>query len=239
MSTKEHKIFKAFTLKSAAALLASAVVALTSCGGPAAGSTPGDGTFVIEGTVEHIDDIIFPAGAKIWLVPFFGPHPRPVDSCLVAEDGTFRFEGTRELLATIRLSSQVRYGYQDLLVVTEPGSIHTTIGAVSSGGGTAMNDALEDWKHHVEAYRSSLSSLYHVYRAGTIDSATFRLKCETLETEAGQYVYDFLTQQGSNTLTRGLNTIRFGRLTTQQIAELDTLLQDTTDYTLPQPGFRD
>lgn len=227
------------SLRTIAALLTAVLVLTTSCSGPAAApAATGDGPFVIEGTVEHIDDIAFPAGAKIWLVPFFGPHPRPVDSCLVADDGTFRFEGCRQLLATVRLSAQARYGYQDLLVVTEPGTIHATIGAVSSGGGTPMNDALEDWKHHIEAYRSSLTSYYQVYRAGGFDSTTLRLKREALDAEAGGYVYDFLRRQGSNTLTRGLYTIRFGRLTPEQQAELDELLRDTTDYSLPQRGFR-
>lgn len=228
------------SLKSLLAAIAAVLVTLTSCSRTESSATAAseDTDFVIEGTVEHIDDIIFPAGAKIWLVPFFGPHPRPVDSCIVAPDGKFRFEGNNELLATIRLSAKVRYGYQDLLVVTEPGTTHATIGAASSASGTPMNDALEDWKHHIEHYRSEQTSYYQVYRAGGIDSTVLRQKREALDAEAGQYVYGFLRKRGSNTLTRGLNTIRFGRLTPEQKAELDELLKDTTDYSLPQPGFR-
>lgn len=227
------------SLKSLLAAIAAVLVSLTSCSHTESSSTAsGDTNFVIEGTVEHIDDIIFPAGAQIWLVPFFGPHPRPVDSCIVEPDGKFRFEGNNELLATIRLSAKVRYGYQDLLVVTEPGTTHATIGAVSSASGTPKNDALEDWKRHIENYRAEQTSYFQVYRAGGIDSTVLRQKREALDAEAGQYVYDFLRKQGSNTLTRGLNTIRFGRLTPEQKAELDELLKDTTDYSLPQPGFR-
>lgn len=213
------------------------LAAFTSCR-RAESSTSGDTRFVIEGTVEHIEDAVYPAGTQIWLVPFFGPHPRPVDSCLVADDGTFRFEGNNELLATVRLSAQVRCGYQDLLVVTEPGTTHVTISAVSSGGGTPQNDALEDWKHHIEAHRAAYGSLYHDCRAGIIDTAMLRQKRELLDVEAGRYVYDFLRSRGSNTLTRGLNTIRFGKLSAEQKAELDSLLKDTTDYSLPQPGFK-
>lgn len=224
-------------LQSLLAVIAAILLLLPSCRHNDAATT--DGTnFVIEGTVEHIDDINFPAGATMWLVPFFGPHPRPVDSCIVEPDGKFRFEGNNELFATIRLSAKARYGYQDLLVVTQPGTTVVTIGAVSTGGGTPMNDALEDWKHHIEQYRATMSADYQAYRGGSIDSVTFRQQRERQDEEAGRYVYDFLRRQGSNTLTRGLNTIRFGRLTPEQKAELDSLLRDTTDYSLPQPGFR-
>lgn len=225
------------SLKAILTAIAVGLVALTSCN--RTGSTAsGDADFVIEGTVEQITDIPFPAGATIWLVPFFGPHPRPVDSCIVEPDGKFRFEGNNELLATIRLTAKSRIGYQDLLVVTQPGKIHATIGAVSSGGGTPMNDDLEDWKHHIEDYHAQLSSLFKAHRAGEIDSTSLRLQRERLDAESGAYVYDFLHKRGSNTLTRGLNTIRFGKLTDEQKAELNELLKDTTDYTLPQPGFR-
>ena len=231
------------SLKTLWVAIAAALIALSSsCKRTSASGTDltatSDTAFVIEGTVEHIDDIIFPAGAKIWLVPFFGPHPRPVDSCIVEPDGKFRFEGNNELFATIRLSAKVRYGYQDLLVVTQPGTIHATIGAVSTGSGTPMNDALEDWKHHIEDYRTAMYECVQQLRSGAIDSASYKINTEKLNTEAGAYVYEFLHSHGSNTLTRALNTIRFGKLTDEQKAELDELLKDTTNYDLPQPGFR-
>lgn len=44
------------------------------------------------------------------------------------------------------MDRKVRYGTQDLLIVTEPGEISVVIDSVSSGRGTPQNDALQAWK---------------------------------------------------------------------------------------------
>lgn len=200
-------------------------------------STLSSSDFVIEGTVEQLEGIKLPVGAKIWLVPFFGPHPRPVDSCFVAEDGSFRFEGNTELLSTIILGQAYRYGYQQLLVCTSPGTTRVTIGERSSASGTPMNDDLQVWKEYIEAYNDNLLNYAKVYKEGAMNATTYKAETERLGQQAGEFVYQFLKQRGSNTLTRGLNTMRFGSLTPEQRAELDELLRDTTDYTLPQLGY--
>ena len=84
--------------------------------------------FVVEGTL--------PAdryeGAWLYMVPMRGPEPKPVDSVAVARDGSFRFRGNVEQVAVLRLDWHVRYGIQELLVVTEPGVTRVRLDSISS-----------------------------------------------------------------------------------------------------------
>jgi len=214
---------------------------MTACSNPghqtASSASDIPGTFVIEGVVEPVDGAIPPEGSLIWLVPFYGPHPRPVDSCFLSSDGHFRFEGNNELMAIIRLGMMQRDGYQDLLVCTEPGHVEVRIGKESSGKGSPKNDALQQWKEQAEAYQSNISNYTKMYKLGGIDSVTFKTETQRLGEQAGTFVYDFLSKQDSNPMSRFLNQMRFGKLSEERKAELNARLKDTTDYSKPQPGF--
>ena len=89
-------------------------------------------------------------GEKVYLVPYGSPSIQDslgVDSTVI-KDGKFEFRGNKgEFLARVTIDMRVRYGTQDLLVVTEPGVINVVIDSVSSGGGTPQNEALQSWKN--------------------------------------------------------------------------------------------
>lgn len=88
-------------------------------------------------------------GERVFLVPYGTKAFEDsigVDS-VVIKNGRFEFRGRKgEFLARITMDKRVRYGTQDLLVVTEPGEITVVIDSVSSGKGTPQNDALQVWK---------------------------------------------------------------------------------------------
>lgn len=88
-------------------------------------------------------------GQKVYLVPYGSPTIEDsigVDSAVI-ENGKFEFRGSKgEFLARVTLDKKVRYGTQDLLIITEPGTINIVIDSVSSGKGTPQNDALQSWK---------------------------------------------------------------------------------------------
>lgn len=88
-------------------------------------------------------------GQKVYLVPYGSPQIEDslgVDSAVI-ENGRFEFRGNKgEFLARITLDRRVRFGTQDLLIVTEPGTINVVIDSISKGGGTPQNDALQTWK---------------------------------------------------------------------------------------------
>ncbi len=193
-----------------------------------------EGEFVIEGKL--------PAdryeGSCIFLVPMRGPHPRPVDSTLVARDGSFRFAGNVEHVAVLRLALKARYGIQDLLVVTEPGVIHATLDSVSSGYGTPQNDSLQSWKEHLGSYQHGMAQLSRMKQEGRIDSTTYRLQTTALREEMGNYNYRLLKGLGRTKLAMWINQESLtGSLDSLRRQELNELLRDTTDYSKPQIGF--
>ena len=139
-----------------------ALVALASCGGKGE-------KFVIKGTTTQSRL----NGEQVFLVPFGGKHIEDsigVDS-VVIKDNKFEFTGRGEYMARVTISMKVRYGTQDLLVVTEGGGvINVVIDSVSHGGGTPQNEALEQWKtrkiSHDMAVGPHVARLFRMRRGG-------------------------------------------------------------------------
>lgn len=88
-------------------------------------------------------------GERVFLVPYGTKAFEDsigVDS-VVIKNGKFEFRGHKgEFLARVTMDRRVRYGTQDLLIITEPGEITVIIDSVSSGKGTPQNDLLQAWK---------------------------------------------------------------------------------------------
>ena len=88
-------------------------------------------------------------GERVFLVPYGTKSFEDsigVDS-VVIKNGKFEFRGHKgEFLARVTMDRRVRYGTQDLLIVTEPGEITVLIDSVSSAHGTPQNEALQSWK---------------------------------------------------------------------------------------------
>lgn len=196
------------------------------------GADLGPDAFVIEGQLpaDRYDS------AKIYLVPMFGPHPRPVDSTIVAKDGSFRFEGNVEQMAVLRLDYRRRYGIQDLLVCTEPGVIHVTLDSISSSGGTPQNDLLQQWKERQQQYMHDTQMLAMMRKKGTPEQELTQF-ADSFRNEMGEFNYQLLKSTGRTTATIFINKMLSGHLDSLQRAELNEMLLDTVDYNLPQPGF--
>ncbi len=77
-----------------------------------------------------------------------------VDSTTIV-DGKFEFVTEMTYMAVIRVDYHVRYGLEDLLVITEPGDINVKIGERSSAQGTNQNDILQEWKEHTQAFNEA------------------------------------------------------------------------------------
>lgn len=152
-STKHPIISSKRRILSSLLLLACAFVSLLSmdsCSGN--GSS---GTCHIEGTAPTSLN-----GKKIYLVPLFGPRDKAhVDSAVVT-DGKFQMTTDTLMMAMLRVDLIARFGTQDLLIVTEKGTIHATIGALSHAGGTPLNDSLQVWKDLTEATKNEQRDLY-------------------------------------------------------------------------------
>lgn len=110
--------------------------------------------YVIYGTVSNPDL----EGAQVFLVPLENATKETIDSVYIA-DQMFEFRGTEEKIADIRIERYKRIGNENLLVITEPGETHVTIGQVSSSRGTPQNDSLQAWKNLTKQYNMQVSSL--------------------------------------------------------------------------------
>ena len=146
-------------------LIAAALIAL------AAGCTPRSAC-TIQGVIEDPDNR---DGEWIFLVPA-GPHQdADVDSAIV-KGGRFTFTPDSVMVASIRLTMKRRLGLQELLVVTEPGTVKAVISADSHCSGTPQNDSIQVWKDltmQLNSLRSSVApqhlkdSVYTQYKERT------------------------------------------------------------------------
>lgn len=194
--------------------------------------TPGN--FVIEGTLpaNRYDS------ACLYLVPMQGPHPRPVDSVFVNADGKFRFEGNVEQMAVLRLSMHQRYGTQDLLVCTEPGLTRVVLDSISyCAEGTPQNIALQQWKDRMAQYMQDSRFYAQLRQSGAPEDQVKQFE-DSIRTSMGNDLYDMLKSMGRTTASIFINKMRNGKIDSLRVAELNELLKDTTDWNLPQPGFR-
>lgn len=94
-------------------------------------------------------------GVQIFLVTYGYSDAAHVDSVYI-RDRHFEFTGKEARIADLRVDYHHRDGIQKLLVATEPGDIFVTIGRISSGGGTPLNDSLEVWKGLTQEYNRML-----------------------------------------------------------------------------------
>ncbi|MBR5716613.1 MAG: DUF4369 domain-containing protein [Bacteroidales bacterium] len=207
--------------------------ALTACHGRR-NERLAEGEFVIEGKLpaERYE------GAWLYMVPMRGPEPKPVDSVTVARDGSFRFTGNVEQVAVLRLDWHVRFGIQELLVVTEPGVTRVRLDSISSCiEGTPQNMLLQEWKEHQQNFLMARAKVGKM-RQERISEEIWKPIADSAAVSQGEFIYQLLTTSGPNTATRFIGTMLSGRIDSTRRAELKELLADTIDYTKPQPGFR-
>ncbi len=219
-------------------MLVSALAVLTvfpGCNGDKqkTGSELAPDEFVIEGTLpaERYENAI------LFLVPMRGPEPKPIDSVFVAKDGSFRFRGNVEQVAVLRLDWHVRYGIQELLVVTEPGYTRVKLDTISTClEGTPQNMLFEEWKEHQQNYMAAMARVGKM-RGDHLPEDIWQPIQDSAAITHGEYIYNLLKENGSNTATRFIGSVLSGRIDSTRRAELKELLNDTVDYSKPQPGF--
>lgn len=155
---------------------------------------PHSKNFVIEGTLPSSKY----NGEWIFLVPAEGASFDNVDSVKVSET-SFVFKGNVERMAIIRTKPLLRLQLQELLVVTEPGTIRVKIDSVSSAYGTPQNDALQLWKEQKEKTLSAYRFISKLTLSGE-DSVRWQAQKDTLMQKERMYTERFLKEQGNNTV---------------------------------------
>ncbi len=117
-------------------------------------------------------------GQRVFLVPVVDSIKEivGVDSCVI-KDMKFQFRGKEEYVADIRIDWHVRYGTQNLLVITEPGTINVLIDSTSIGGGTPQNEVMQQWKDFAIAANRTMSAKSMEARALRASGDTIALNC--------------------------------------------------------------
>lgn len=139
--------------------------------------------YVIHGTVTNPEL----EGAQMFLVPMTDISSETVDS-VVIRNLKFEFRGTEEKMAELRVEKLKRMGMENLLVVTEPGDINVTIGAVSSGMGTVQNDSLQVWKNLTMQFNNQFNNLLRQNKVSEAQALreTYRIRSRELAANMGE-----------------------------------------------------
>jgi hypothetical protein len=113
--------------------------------------------FIVDGKVSYKAF----EGSRIYLVALDAPITRNVDSTVVI-NGTFSFRVKADSTIAKILRLPIRYPNmaEDLVVITEPGTLHAVIGTKSYGEGTRLNDKLQQWKQAKNTYDSLQTSIF-------------------------------------------------------------------------------
>lgn len=163
-------------------------------------------------------------GEWIYLVPMENA-PGRVDSVKIA-NASFSFSGQGEEMRVLRLRHLLRIYIQELLVVTEPGTIQVKADSLGSVTGTPQNDALQEWKEgrekKQEAYRFIRTGLQNATGKDSLHLIQMR---DSLITQEQERNFLFLKEQGNNTLGTFMQKMLRGSLTEEQQRQLDESLQ--------------
>ena len=113
--------------------------------------------FIVEGKVSYKAF----EGSSIYLVALDAPITKNVDSTVVV-DGTFTFRVKADSTIAKILRLPIRYPdmAEDLVVITEPGTLHAVIGTKSYGKGTRLNNILQRWKAAKNSYDSLQTTIF-------------------------------------------------------------------------------
>lgn len=154
-------------------------------------------------------------GEWIYLVPMHNA-PGRVDSTRIT-DGTFSFRGKGEEMRVLRVRPVLRFRIQELLVITEPGTIVVRADSTGSVTGTPQNDALQAWKQEKEkketAFRFIEKSLQ---TANKQDSLLLVQTRDNLIRQEQEMNFRFLKEQGDNTVGQFMRQRLLGTLTDEQ-----------------------
>jgi len=119
----------------------------------------------------------------VYLVPFKGATKKTVDSTVIRESH-FQFKikpKKQNQIFIIRVKPLLRLKLQDILVITEPGTVFVNYNANSSASGTPLNLTLQQWKEGKQVFDSTFYSFRQKYREETDEAKKALIQSEINE----------------------------------------------------------
>lgn len=113
----------------------------------------------------------------VYLVPFEGATAETVDSTQI-QQGRFQFQLSakqQDPVFILRLKPILRLRLQDLLIISEPGTIQVKMDSISHASGTPLNQTLQQWKD--------------LKRDSNYQTSVHQLVIENKDNAAGKFIY--------------------------------------------------
>ena len=148
----------------------------------------------------------------VYLVPLKDATKETVDSALI-HNSRFRFEVKPEKqnqIFIIRVKPILRIKLQEILVVTEPGTVFVNLDAPSSASGTPLNQILQQWKDKKYVCDSNYYSLRIKYQKETNKTEKARLQSESDEIakEYRTYTDSLIEKNKDNTVGKFIQSLK-------------------------------
>ena len=174
---------------------------------------------VIEGTLpsDKYDQQV------VYWVPMEGEHPKPVDSTFI-HNNTFCLTispHNRGKMGIVRVNYQVRFGLQDVLVFTEPGTVQVKLDSISSATGTPLNDVLQSWKDKKMIYDMEAYASRKKYKtADANDEDRIKEEFENVVTAYRDDVFQVVFENKDNEVGKFIYSLNKSSFTPEQIEKL-------------------
>jgi len=137
----------------------------------------------------------------VYLVPVKDASSKTVDSTLIRES-RFQFKlkpKKQNRIYILRLRPALRFELQDILVISEPGTVTVNLNKNSSASGTPLNQTLQQWKEKKREYDSTYYSLRRQFNneTGELEKVRFQSEIEKI-TKKYQFYMDSLAEQNKD-----------------------------------------
>lgn len=160
-------------------------------------------------------------GEWIYLAPLTNATTQTIDSVRIR--GTqFEFKGKEEAMKVIRMRMALRHKFEELLVITEPGTIRVLVDSISRGMGTPQNEELQQWKEDKRQYDENAQQLFKQLKScsSISDSTLILAQLDTLKSHFRDQNVLLLVRNQNNTLANFLTPFIEPSLTPQQREQL-------------------
>lgn len=147
-------------------------------------------------------------GEWVYLTPAEDANSTNIDSVRI-KDGKFTFTGDSERVSIIRMKPILRLKVQELLVVTEEGTITVHIGANSTCSGTSQNDLLQEWKDVMMARNKKFTAMMDAKQdsTGRKDASTLTKQYFESEKDVEKVTLKIIHDHQGSTLQKFLTNL--------------------------------
>ena len=125
-------------------------------------------------------------------------------------------------IGIIRVRYQIRLGLQDILVYSEPGTVHVHLDSISRATGTPLNDVLQNWKDKKQGYDRETYALARKRR--TADPSEQEIINEDIKKATAAYyddIFQMIVDNKNNDVGQFIYSLSKGQFTEEQVQKIE------------------